>query len=81
MNAGDVRLDAPAQIRLRAKGKLRAVPLMEAMVQLLGDHLHEKGLEGPEHVDRPLFPEQARQSIIACRCSLYLAQVCPGSAQ
>jgi len=60
LNAGDVRLDAPAQIRLRGKGrKLRAVPLMEATVQLLGDHLHEKGLDGPEHVDRPLF--QSRQ--------------------
>lgn len=56
LNAGDVRLDAPAQIRLTGKGrKLRAVPLMEATVQLLSDHLHEKGLDVPEHVDRPLF--------------------------
>ncbi|MEA1888320.1 MAG: site-specific integrase [Pseudomonadota bacterium] len=56
LTAGDVRLDAPAQIRLMGKGrKLRAVPLMEATTQILGDHLREKGLDDPERVDHPLF--------------------------
>jgi site-specific recombinase XerD len=56
LSAGDVRLDPPAQVRLMGKGrKLRAVPLMEATVQLLRDHRHDNGLDRPEHFDRPLF--------------------------
>ena len=56
LNAGDVRLDAPAQVRLMGKGrKMRAVPLMDATVQILRDHLRENGLDRPEHADQPLF--------------------------
>jgi site-specific recombinase XerD len=56
LSAGDVRLDAPAQVRLMGKGrKMRAVPLMDTTKQLLRDHMHENGLDHPEQFDRPLF--------------------------
>ena len=60
LNAGDVRLDAPAQVRLMGKGrKMRAVPLMDATVQILRDHRRDHrrdhGLDRPEHADQPLF--------------------------
>jgi integrase/recombinase XerD len=56
LNAGDVRLDPPAQVRLMGKGrKMRAVPLMDATVQILRDHRRDNGLDRPEHGDLPLF--------------------------
>ena len=56
LNAGDVRLDPPPQVRLMGKGrKMRAVPLMDATTQLLRDHLRENCLDRPEHADQPLF--------------------------
>ena len=56
ISAGDVRLDAPAQVRLFGKGrKMRAVPLMDATTRLLRDHLHERGLDRPERFEQPLF--------------------------
>jgi len=59
LTAGDVRLDSPAQVRLKGKGrKMRTVPLMDSTAQLLRDHLHENGLDHPEQFDRPLFHNQ-----------------------
>jgi integrase/recombinase XerD len=56
LSAGDVRLDPPAQLRLKGKGrKMRAVPLMEATVQLLREHVHENGLDCPDQLAQPLF--------------------------
>jgi site-specific recombinase XerD len=56
LNAGDVRLDPPAQVRLMGKGrKMRAVPVMDATVEILRDHLRTTGLERIEHSDQPLF--------------------------
>jgi len=56
LNAGDVRLDTPPQVRLMGKGrKMRAVPLMDATVDILRDHRRENGLDRPEHADQPLF--------------------------
>ena len=56
LDAGDVRLDAPSQVRLMGKGrKMRAVPLMDATVDILHDHRRENSLDRPEHADRPLF--------------------------
>lgn len=56
LNVGDVRLDAPAQVRLMGKGrKMRAVPLMDATAQILRDHRRDNGLDRPEHADQPLF--------------------------
>jgi integrase/recombinase XerD len=56
LNAGDVRLESPAQVRLMGKGrKMRAVPLMDATVDLLREHRREHGLDPPEHADQPLF--------------------------
>ena len=56
LSAGDVRLASPAQVRLMGKGrKMRAVPLMDATVHILRDHLRENGLDRSEHAERPLF--------------------------
>jgi len=56
LNAGDVRLDPPPQLRLMGKGrKMRAVPLMDPTVELLRDHRREHDLDRPEHADMPLF--------------------------
>jgi site-specific recombinase XerD len=56
LNAGDVRLDPPPQVRLMGKGrKMRAVPLMDATVELLRNHRRENGLDCPDHADKPLF--------------------------
>jgi len=56
LNAGDVRLDPPPQLRLMGKGrKMRAVPLMDATLELLREHRREYGLDCPEHGDTPLF--------------------------
>jgi integrase/recombinase XerD len=56
LSAGDVRLDPPPQVRLIGKGrKMRAVPLMDATVELLRDHRRDNNLDRPEHADKPLF--------------------------
>jgi len=56
INVGDVRLDAPAQVRLMGKGrKLRTVPLMDATVKILREYLLENGLQNIDHFDQPLF--------------------------
>lgn len=56
LNAGDVRLDPPSQVRLLGKGrKMRAVPLMDATVELLRQYRHDNNLDRPEHADKPLF--------------------------
>jgi len=56
LNASDVRLDSPPQVRLMGKGrKKRAVPLMDATVELLRDHRRDNNLDRPEHADQPLF--------------------------
>lgn len=56
LNAGDVRLDPPAHVRLMGKGrKMRCVPLMDPTVEILRDHRRDNGLDRPEHADKPLF--------------------------
>ena len=46
LNASDVRLDAPAQVRLVGKGrKVRSVPLMQATIELLREHRREHALD------------------------------------
>lgn len=56
MSVGDVRLDAPHQIRILGKGrKIRIVPLMDTTANLLRNYLHENNLELPEKFDYPLF--------------------------
>lgn len=74
LNAHDVRLTTPAQIRLLGKGrKVRVVPLMEATAQLLRDHLRENDLDRPERGHLPLF--QNRQGGRLSRSGLrYLLQ-------
>jgi integrase/recombinase XerD len=64
LSVGDVRLDAPAQLRLLGKGrKMRAVPLMGNTVQLLGDHMKENHLDRPEQFDKPLFQNARNQRL------------------
>ena len=56
LNVGDVRLNSPAQVRLLGKGrKARAVPLMNATVEILRDYLDDNGLARPDSTDLPLF--------------------------
>jgi site-specific recombinase XerD len=58
----EVRLDAPAQLRLTGKGgKTRIVPLMPNTVALLADHLREHGLDQPDHLDSPVFVNRSQQ--------------------
>lgn len=52
----DLRLDAPAQVRLTGKGrKTRIVPLMASTVALLQGYLEAQRLREPEAGDRPVF--------------------------
>lgn len=56
LTAGDVRLDAPAQVRILGKGrKERVVPLMENTATLLLQYIREQDLALPEHYSRCLF--------------------------
>ena len=56
LTAGDVRLEAPAQVRILGKGrKVRVVPLMENTTRLLQQYFDENNLTLPENYDRPLF--------------------------
>jgi site-specific recombinase XerD len=53
LNANDVRLVSPPQVRLMGKG--RVVPVMDATAQLLRDHLREYELDHPDRGHLPLF--------------------------
>jgi integrase/recombinase XerD len=56
LDVGDARLESPAQIRLTGKGrKVRAVPLMDATVQLITDYLCESELDTRQNGSCPLF--------------------------
>ena len=56
LNAHDVRLTSPAQIRLFGKGrKVRVVPVMDATARLLRDHMRECELDRPDRGHLPLF--------------------------
>ena len=56
LTAGDVRLEAPAQVRILGKGrKVRVVPLMENTARLLQQYVDQNHLALPENYDRPLF--------------------------
>jgi integrase/recombinase XerD len=60
----DVRLEAPAYVRLTGKGrKTRLVPLMQAMVQLISGYLHEQKLLAPEFGHRALFTNRFGQKL------------------
>ncbi|MCG7888647.1 MAG: site-specific integrase [Candidatus Thiodiazotropha taylori] len=64
LNAGDIRLTTPAQVRLLGKGrKMRAVPLMDNTTQLLREHLRERQLDRPECADRPLFTNRQNKRL------------------
>ena len=56
LNANDVRLTSPAQIRLMGKGrKVRVVPVMDATAKLPRDHMQERSLDRPDQGHLPLF--------------------------
>jgi integrase/recombinase XerD len=56
LHVHDVRLDAPAHVRLTGKGrKQRLVPLMANTVTLVRDYVTEHGLDRAERASVPLF--------------------------
>ena len=64
LTVGDIRLTAPAQVRLFGKGrKLRAVPLMDNTTELLREHLRERQLDRTECSDRPLFTNRQNKQL------------------
>jgi integrase/recombinase XerD len=64
LSVGDVRLDPPAQLRLMGKGrKMRLVPLMDSTIQLLRNHMQERGLDRPEQFCSPLFQNMRHQRL------------------
>lgn len=64
LSVQDVRLEPPAQVRVRGKGrKVRVVPLMEPTVQLLGEYMRERGLDRPERIKEPLFAGPQRKPL------------------
>lgn len=75
LNAHDVRLTTPAQVRLMGKGrKVRVVPMMDATARLLQDHLRENDLDRPECGHLPLF--QNRQGGRLSRSGLRYLLLC-----
>lgn len=61
LSARDVRLDAPAQVRLTGKGrKSRVVPLLNNTAALLREYMREHDLQRPERADHPLFWNRRR---------------------
>jgi integrase/recombinase XerD len=56
LSVEDVRLDAPAQVRLVGKGrKVRVVPLMDRTAAIVTKYLTEQGLHRPDRCKEPLF--------------------------
>ncbi len=56
LHVHDVRLDAPAHVRLTGKGrKQRLVPLMANTVTIVRDYVTEHGLDRAERASAPLF--------------------------
>ena len=56
LSVQDVRLDAPAQVRLTGKGrKQRLVPLMANTVAIVRDYVMERGLDRADRSSAPLF--------------------------
>ena len=69
----DIRLDAPAQVKLTGKGrKTRSVPLMDKTVVIITNYLKEQKLDNPIYSNHPLFynsvygdmPTEERQNIL-----------------
>jgi integrase/recombinase XerD len=64
LSVRDLRLEAPAQVRLTGKGrKTRVLPLMAATVALLREYQKEHTMGGPERMDWPLFSNQRRERL------------------
>ena len=65
LSVRDLRLDTtPAQVQLTGKGrKVRIVPLMEQMVQLLSDYLQEHDLQQLEKNNHPVFFNRLEQRL------------------
>lgn len=64
LSVRDVRLDAPAQVRLMGKGgKTRVVPLMDETVLLMKRYFQEQRLDMPDRVDHPVFWNRRRERL------------------
>ena len=64
LTVGDIRLDAPAQVKLTGKGrKTRSVPLMDKTVSLIKNYLQEQKLDVPIYAAHPLFYNSQRKKL------------------
>ena len=64
LRVGDVRLQAPAHVRLTGKGrKVRFVPLMSKTVKLINGYLQENGLLTPDKNAQHLFVNRTGQPL------------------
>ena len=81
LNADDVRLTSPAQIRLFGKGrKVRVVPLMDATARILREHMGERGLDRPERSHEPLFQNRLGGRLSRSGIRYVSAEPCRGGA-
>ncbi len=73
MNVGDVRLNAPATVRLLGKGKkVRVVPLLAPTASLVGSYLEERQNRYPGQKDGPLFCNNVRKRLTRAGISYIL---------
>lgn len=64
LTVGDIRLDAPAQVKLTGKGrKTRSVPLMDKTVVIITNYLNEQKLDNPIYSNHPLFYNSQRKKL------------------
>jgi site-specific recombinase XerD len=77
LRVGDVRLQAPATIKLTGKGqKTRIVPLMAPMARLLGQYFSENNFHAPQCQEYPLFRNRAGNHLTRSGIAFILDKYC-----
>ncbi|MBX5857194.1 tyrosine-type recombinase/integrase [Pseudomonas aeruginosa] len=82
MNVSDLKLNAPATVRLLGKGaKVRLVPLLAPTAALLVSYLQEHHELHPEQKDGPLFCNNVRKRLTRAGISYILQKFAQEAAQ
>lgn len=82
MNVSDLKLNAPATVRLLGKGaKVRLVPLLAPTAALLVSYLQEHHELHPEQKDGPLFCNNVRKRLTRAGISYILQKYAQEAAQ